>query len=83
MLRPVKLSRRNMRSNPRLRAHHGTVQAVLDVSDTLSFVYVREPSAVRAFSVTELPDETPDTVSVFSLLAATCPMKTSLPLDVT
>src|SRR6476469_2489311 len=67
----------------RVRPHHGTVQSVLDVSDTLSFVYVREPSAVRALSVTELPDATPDTGSVFSLFAATCPMNTSLPLDVT
>ena len=83
MLRPVKLSRRNMRCNPRLRVAQGTVQSVLDDSVTLSFVYVRAPSAVRALSVTELPDETPDTVSVFTLFGATCPMNTSLPLAVT
>jgi hypothetical protein len=56
---------------------------VLVVSDTLSFVYVRAPSAVRALSVTVEPDVTPDTGNVFSLFAATWPMNTSLPLAVT
>src|SRR4051812_20236346 len=56
----------------RARLHQGTVHSVLDDNVTLSFVYVREPSAVRALSVTELPDDTPDTGSVFSLFAATC-----------
>ena len=72
-----------MRCNPRLRVDQGTVQSVLDVSETLSFVYVREPSAVRALSVTELAEEMPDTVSVFSLFGATCPRNTSLPFEVT